>query len=208
MHSAYAYTPPRPDPQAEREAKERDAARARHAALVEQAIKAEEMARFETQVRAVSSDLFSDDPEIKALTADHEVKKRQRPVLALANPQLTQTAAENLRAGIKLKTFEAVIAAIEDLADGDPTLQRAMVLQRQIDEDTRKLELLNIVLERLNRHGLANVAREREQQAYQALEAALMERKSQWVLKHAEHPEVIDQPASETSPIASDVVEV
>jgi hypothetical protein len=145
------------------------------------------------QARAVADDLFADDLEIIALRADYEVKQRQRPVLALANPQLLVLAIEDLKERIKIATTEAVFAATEDVMAGDTSLRRAMVFQEQIDEHTRKLAPLTIALERFNKFGLGNAARQREQQAGQALEAALMERKRQHV---REHPEAAAAPAA------------
>lgn len=200
----YAHTAARPDPREVAAAKLRDAARASQAAAAALALKAEEQARFDAKAKAVPSELFADDPEIKALAADLAVKTRQRPKLSLAHPEAVHQASERLKERIKQGTLEVVIAAVEDLADGDATLRRAMTLQQQVEEDTRKLDVLNSTRERMGR-GFSQTAREREEQARQALDSALLDRKRQYV---REHPEGASSPASEPQPTASDVIEV
>lgn len=185
---------------AEREARDRDAARAHQAAAAELAVKAEATARFDAQARALPESLFDDEPEIKALRSDHEVKRRQRPILSTANPELLFRVAEGLRERIKARTMDAMIAAIEDVMSGDPTLRRAMVIQDQVDEDERQLALLGKAGERLNRFGFSAVAREREQLAGQALEAALLDRKRRYL---AEHPELTAAPITAPMPAAA-----
>lgn len=177
---------------AAREAKQREVALAWQAGVAELAIKAEATGRLNAQTKAVPSELFADDPEIMALRTDYEVKQRQRPVVSNADPARLHQVIEDLKERVKAGTLDAMIAAVEDVMTRDPTLRRAMVIQRQVDEVGRKLELLTKAQERLSRVGFNSAAREREQLAGQALEAALTMRKLQYV---REHPEPLEAAA-------------
>ena len=183
------------DPVFERRAQEQSKANAREAAeQARQAALAEETAKriaashFDAEARALPNSMFADDPEIKALRARLEVAQRQRPVVSLAILEPLNRVLDDLSARIKAGALDMVIAAIEDVMTGDPLIRRAMALQAQLEDDTRRHEVLAKAKERICLYGLAGVMKNREQIASLALEDALLERKSKHLLAFASAP--------------------
>ena len=174
------------DPVFERRAQEQSKANAREAAeQARQAALAEEMdkriaaSHFDAEARALPNSMFANDPEINALRARLEVTQRQRPVVSMATPDPLNRVLDDLSTRIKAGALDMVIAAIEDVMTGDPLIRRAMALQAQLADDTRRQEVLAKAKERICLHGLVGVMKNREQIASLALEDALLERKRQ-----------------------------
>ena len=216
------------DPIFERRAREQreasareEAEQARKAAIAEETAKRVAASHFDAEARALPNSMFADDPEIKALRARLEVAQRQRPVVSLAIVEPLNRVLDDLSARIKAGALEMVIAAIEGVMTGDPLIRRAMALQAQLEDDTRRQEVLAKAKERICLHGLAGVMKNREQIARLALEDALLERKRQHLRDLAaaparEHPETLDRARGEinkseqevTTVVPADVVEL
>ena len=190
----------------QQEAAKREAAeQARKTTLAAEAAEREAASLVEARARAVPDSLFADAPEIKALRARYEVAQRQRPLVSLACPEPMNRAMDDLNARMKAGALEVTIAAIEDVLTGDASLKRALPLQRALDADAARLQVLMNAKERVIRHGLAALMREREQAAHMALSDALLERKLQHL---REHPEPLDRARGEANKSEQEVASV